>query len=137
MLTTLAERLKEAMTGPPKVTGVALARACGVKGSSVSDWLSGKSKTMEAGNLIAAAKKLNVDHEWLESGIGVKRPYKMWTNMVRESTDVAPEDPHFVEATRLLQQLAPEQWPESVSFLRWQLANKPTPSNGQALLLAG
>ncbi len=46
---TLAERLKYAMEvlPPKKIKGVELARAVGVKPPSVSDWLSGKSKTME------------------------------------------------------------------------------------------
>ena len=44
------------MLGPQKITGVALAKACGVSPASVSDWLSGKSKTMEASHLLAAAR---------------------------------------------------------------------------------
>ncbi|NWK52191.1 helix-turn-helix transcriptional regulator [Acinetobacter sp. SwsAc5] len=69
---TLAERLKYAMEVLPikKVKGVELARAVGVKPPSVSDWLSGKSKTMEGENLLRAAKYLNVNPVWLATGNG-------------------------------------------------------------------
>ncbi|WP_334069810.1 XRE family transcriptional regulator [Acinetobacter colistiniresistens] len=69
---TLSERLKYAMEVLPlkKIKGVELARAVGVKPPSVSDWLSGKSKTMEGENLIKASKFLGVNAAWLASGIG-------------------------------------------------------------------
>lgn len=71
-MNTLAERLKYAMEVLPlkKVKGVDLARAAGVKPPSVSDWLSGKSKTMEGENLLKAAKFLGVNPLWLASGVG-------------------------------------------------------------------
>lgn len=69
---TLSERLKYAMEvlPPKKVKGVELARAVGVKPPSVSDWLSGKSKTMEGPNLIRAAQFLKVNSKWLATGVG-------------------------------------------------------------------
>jgi len=69
---TLAERLRYAMEVLPskKVKGVELARAVGVKPPSVSDWLSGKSKTMEGENLLKASKFLRVSPTWLASGVG-------------------------------------------------------------------
>lgn len=73
MISTLSERLAEAMKGPPSVSGAALARACNCTAASVSDWLSGKTKTMEASNLLAAARLLQVDPDWLASGVGLKR----------------------------------------------------------------
>lgn len=71
-LKTLAERLRYAMEVLPlkKIKGVDLARAVGVKPPSVSDWLSGKSKTMEGENLLKASKFLGVNPNWLASGIG-------------------------------------------------------------------
>ncbi len=71
-LKTLAERLKYAMEvlPPKKIKGVDLARAVGVKPPSVSDWLSGKSKTMEGENLLKAAKFLGVNPNWLATGSG-------------------------------------------------------------------
>ena len=72
---TLAERLKFAMDNatPKKIKGVDLARAVGVKPPSVSDWLSGKSRTMEGENLLRAAKCLGVDALWLANGQGEMR----------------------------------------------------------------
>lgn len=69
---TLAERLKHAMEILPskKIKGVDLARAVGVKPPSVSDWLSGKSKTMEGENLLKASKFLGVNANWLATGAG-------------------------------------------------------------------
>lgn len=71
-LKTLSERLKYAMEilPPKKIKGVDLARAVGVKPPSVSDWLSGKSKTMEGENLLKASKFLGVNPNWLASGAG-------------------------------------------------------------------
>ncbi|MDC4558784.1 LexA family transcriptional regulator [Acinetobacter baumannii] len=71
-MNTLAERLRYAMEVLPskKIKGVELARAVGVKPPSVSDWLSGKSKTMEGENLLRASKFLNVNPSWLASGSG-------------------------------------------------------------------
>ncbi|MCH7308376.1 XRE family transcriptional regulator [Acinetobacter sp. NIPH 1852] len=69
---TLAERLRYAMEvlPPKRIKGVDLARAVGVKPPSVSDWLTGKSKTMEGENLLKASKFLGVSANWLASGIG-------------------------------------------------------------------
>ena len=61
------------MKGPPEVTGAELARACGVKPASVSNWLSGDSKTMEASNLLAAARRCNVGPDWLATGVGPQK----------------------------------------------------------------
>ncbi|MDC5305527.1 XRE family transcriptional regulator [Acinetobacter baumannii] len=71
-LKTLADRLRYAMEVLPskKIKGVDLARAVGVKPPSVSDWLSGKSKTMEGENLLKASKFLGVNPNWLASGTG-------------------------------------------------------------------
>ena len=81
---TLAERLKYAMEvlPPKKIKGVDLARAVGVKPPSVSDWLSGKSKTMEGENLLKASKFLNVNANWLASGTG--SPADKKTNDLQE-----------------------------------------------------
>ncbi len=77
-MNTLAERLRYAMqvATPKKVKGVELAAAVDVKPPSVSDWLSGKSKTMEGENLLRAAKFLNVNPMWLATGTGEMKPSK-------------------------------------------------------------
>ncbi|MFJ2456423.1 S24 family peptidase [Pseudomonas protegens] len=70
---TLQERLRLAMAGPPKVTQAALARACGVRAPSVNDWVSGKTKTIEGQNLLAASDFLKVLPMWLATGKGPMR----------------------------------------------------------------
>jgi transcriptional regulator with XRE-family HTH domain len=72
-MSTLAERLEKAMAGPPKVTPAELARACGVKQPSISDWLSGRTKKLEASNALAAAEFLGVRYWWLAAGKGPMR----------------------------------------------------------------
>ncbi|CAB5281487.1 XRE family transcriptional regulator [Burkholderia multivorans] len=69
-MTTLAERLEQAMKMPPEKKAADLARACRVRAPSVSDWLSGKTKKMEGANLLLAAEFLNVDPWWLATGEG-------------------------------------------------------------------
>lgn len=95
---TLSERLKYAMEvlPPKKIKGVELARAVGVKPPSVSDWLSGKSKTMEGENLIKASKFLGVNASWLASGNGqpttnqTEKNIKGLNNTVPVSARMAP-----------------------------------------------
>jgi len=58
------------MEGPPKVSQAALARACGVKPPSVTDWLSGRTKTLAGPNLLKAARFLGVSPDWLASAKG-------------------------------------------------------------------
>ena len=134
MKTTLSERLREAMAGPPKVTGIQLAKACKVAAASVSDWLSGKSKTMEANNLLAAARLLNVDPEWLANGVGVKGHF--WKRVEQQPAEYTITDPTMTEAIQLLRQLNPDQLQEAVSFLKWKLSNTAPPRDGQTVSMA-
>lgn len=78
IMKTLAERLRYAMEvlPPKKIKGVDLARAVGVKPPSVSDWLSGKSKTMEGENLLKTSKFLDVSASWLATGNGSPKDKK-------------------------------------------------------------
>ncbi len=87
MTTTLEKRLRLAMAGPPAIKPAALARACGIKQPSVSDWLSGRTKHLEGANLLSAAAYLNVTPEWLSSGRGPMRP----------ADNLPPDDAAFVQ----------------------------------------
>lgn len=69
-MNTLAERLKESLDQSPEFTASGLARACGIKPPSVSDWLSGKTKKMEGANLLSASEYLGVNPWWLATGKG-------------------------------------------------------------------
>jgi transcriptional regulator with XRE-family HTH domain len=133
MMTTLAERLKQAMEGPPKVTAAAIARACKITRPSVHAWLSGRTKTIEGANLLAAAKLLQVTPEWLTSGNGLMRPHP---SGVSEPSAGYGDDKLLNEAIELLRKVPASQLPETINFLRWQLANKAPPTDGPALSVA-
>lgn len=68
-MSTLSERLKLAIERAG-VSKSDLAKACGVKPASVSDWLSGKSKSMRAPVAQKAADFLGVSVLWLSTGEG-------------------------------------------------------------------
>lgn len=69
---TLADRLAHALVDGKTKAG--LAKACGIKPPSVSDWFSGKTKTLEGSNLLRAAAYLDVPPLWLAEGKGPMRP---------------------------------------------------------------
>ena len=80
-MSTLADRLSQALAARQaaaaageRITKAGLARACGIKQPSVSDWFNGQTATIEGQNLIAAAAYLGVSPEWLATGKGQRRP---------------------------------------------------------------
>lgn len=68
-MTTLSDRLKTAMAAKG-LRPADLARAAQVKPPSVSDWLSGKTKSIKGDNLLRVARTLDVDPTWLAHGVG-------------------------------------------------------------------
>ncbi len=143
MQSTLKERINEAMSGPPKVSGVDLAAACGLSTASISDWRTGKTKTIEGGNLIAASKRLRVRPEWLANGIGPK-----WTDARTQGQHTVNEtvvpyplskpihDKWIVEAVAILKKLKPSQREGAVAALRTHVQNMGPPRHGQTLSMA-
>jgi len=82
-MNTLQERIKEAMTYRKSIATLGesvsqteLARYCGIKTPSVSNWFNGRTKELTGPNLINAAKYLQVSAEWLGSGKGRMVPEK-------------------------------------------------------------
>ena len=73
MKTTLGERVRLALEGPPKHTQVALAKACGVHPVSVNDWVHDRTQRVEGVHLLAASTFLNVNPRWLADGVGPMR----------------------------------------------------------------
>ena len=73
-MSTLAERLNEALSqakiAAPHKSKSGLARHCGIKSPSVSDWFSGRTKKLEYTNVVKAADYLGVSAEWLQTGEG-------------------------------------------------------------------
>ena len=80
-MSTLAERIKEAMTHAG-MTSAELARAAGVKAPSVAQWIGGRTKSLKASTANAAAAALGVSVRWLVEGEGPMIP-----------TGVRPFDP--------------------------------------------
>lgn len=89
-MSTLQERLRQVMAGPPKISQAALARACGIKPPSVNDWISGKTKTIEGQNLLRAAEFLNVAPLWLATGRGAMRKTDSAPAPVSNATMLGP-----------------------------------------------
>lgn len=73
-MSTLAERFSEALASAkekaPYKNKAGLGRACGVTASSVTDWFSGRVKSLNFEVAGKAAAYLNVNARWLASGIG-------------------------------------------------------------------
>lgn len=100
MRSTLAERLAEAMAGPPRASSAEIARVCGVKPPSVSDWLSGRSKRMDAENLLKVARHCRVSPDWLCFGLGRKEQTDRWPFPMFPPEDyelIAPAYRHRIE----------------------------------------
>lgn len=70
---TLSERMKAALAEMPRGSQVALARHCGVKPPSVTDWINGRTAKIEGANLVKAAEFLRVRVRWLADGRGPMR----------------------------------------------------------------
>lgn len=76
-MNTLADRLRLAMaTRIPPCIQADLVKACGVKGSSVSNWFSGETKRLKAESAILAADYLRVRPRWLIDGTGPMRHFE-------------------------------------------------------------
>lgn len=69
-MSTLKERLEQALAARPDASKAALARACNISKASVSGWFSGATRSLDGQNLLAAAEYLGVRPEWLASGRG-------------------------------------------------------------------
>ena len=90
-MSTLQERFASAMPGPPEVTAADLARACGVKPASVSEWINGPTQTLRGPNAINAARRLRVNTEWLSTGRGRMRAEDAEASSVHvASGEIAP-----------------------------------------------
>ncbi len=141
MKTTLAERVKIAMNGPPKVPGKALAAACGIAAPSVSDWRSGKTQTIEGANLIRASEFLGVRAKWLAEGVGPMREDDELNHKVM--TPVATyriqhtQDPMTVELLDLFGKLDKAGKAECLGYVRGFVMGRRPHAHGPASAVAG
>jgi transcriptional regulator with XRE-family HTH domain len=86
-MSTLQDRLRDAMAANPGVKQTHIAKACGIKPPSVSDWLNGKTKNLDAANLLPTARILGVNPEWLASGKGRMGDPLDWPSIQRQEID--------------------------------------------------
>lgn len=95
-MSTLAERFSDALASAkekaPYKNKAGLGRACGVTASSVTDWFSGRVKSLNFEVAGKAAAYLNVNARWLASGIG-----EMHSASVQAFDDDDVLDDDFVE----------------------------------------
>lgn len=70
---TLAERLTLALSAS-NLRKSDIARSCSISPASVSDWFTGKSKSIKSIYLPKVAKLLGVSSTWLATGIGPVKP---------------------------------------------------------------
>lgn len=74
MATTLKQRMEEAAADMgERFNRADLQNACGVTKASVSDWFTGKTKSLKGDTLVAAAAYFGVSASWLGDGKGQKR----------------------------------------------------------------
>lgn len=59
-MSTLAGRLQQVLDAKPGASQAELARRCGARGPSVSDWFRRETKTLKAKSLVLAAEYLEV-----------------------------------------------------------------------------
>jgi transcriptional regulator with XRE-family HTH domain len=127
MKSTLSQRIKDAMAGPPKISGKALADACGISPASVSDWRNGETHTIEGKNLVRAADFLNVRAKWLAEGTGSMRESNN-VHTVREPTVAyrvqSKTDKQTTELLSLFGQLDKAGKNDCLSFLRVFVASR-------------
>lgn len=71
-MSTLSERLTIALADAG-ITKAELARRVGISAPSVNGWFTGKAKFLRGENLLAAARALSVDEDWLATGKGSSR----------------------------------------------------------------
>jgi transcriptional regulator with XRE-family HTH domain len=68
---SLKRRVEEAKRRHPHLKNAAIARASGVKPPSVTDWLNGKTKSLDAQTAHRAAQLFGCDPTWLAVGVGL------------------------------------------------------------------
>lgn len=102
---TLKERLSVAMRDA-SVTAADLARACKIRPPSVSDWISGETKSISGKNLLAASRCLGVTPEWLSTGQG---PRDASEAAVTDTSQPVRLDPEIIQGVaRAMQDTATE-----------------------------
>lgn len=116
-MSTLKERIAELSKDLSRGWQAELARHCEVAAPSVSDWVTGKTKTLEGDHLMRAAHYFKCNPKWLSSGEGPKRPanaadsHLVTGTEARDVTSIYPEGPYWpftASQAKVRQLLSPE-----------------------------
>jgi len=109
----LAERLKKALQQSTGKTQAGLARACGIKPPSVSDWMNGNTKSVEGSNLIKASEYLGVRSKWLATGLGPMNDSEQSPELFAQEQS----DTHEISKWPF-KSITPSQWSSIPSYKR-------------------
>lgn len=112
---TLAERLKIALL-ESGATKTDIWRACGISSGAVTQWFDGTTKQLEGKNLIAAAKVLRVNPDWLATGKGNKATNNGLLNVLNRTnlTENSLQTITTLRRVPLISLVAAGNWSESV-----------------------
>jgi transcriptional regulator with XRE-family HTH domain len=106
VMSTLAERVNARLNAIAPKKQADLARATGVKASSIAGWVNGKTKHILAHNIFAAAEFLECDPYWLATG-----EIKHYPAHPGSTTLIATEAAHTYDVT---------PWPfETITHQQW------------------
>lgn len=108
-MSTLQDRMREAMRRRPDLSQADLARACKVKTPSVADWLNGKTKSLGPEPARLAAKLFGCDRDWIGQGLGAPqwqdssgKPPKVGVKASARNPDLAAALPVVLQALATL-----------------------------------
>lgn len=127
---SLSNRLKSLLDENPKKTQAGLARATGAKPASISDWVNGRTKSINSVYLTGAAAYLEVSSDWLATGKGPK--YVVTGSLASEAGDtmqasasLGPTLEQAIEALALSFNSADNSTRETCAALLASLARNP------------
>lgn len=138
-MSTLAQRMKEAIDDA-KVIPADVARACHITPTSVSNWLTGETKSLKAATAMRAAEFLGVNQMWLAEGRGPKRPTDAY--LPPESSNVSA-GPGRLSRVPLISSVQAGMWTEIIDHFQpgeaeaWLECHKNLGPHGYALRVSG
>lgn len=118
-MSTLSSRLLEVSKNLPRGWKAKLARACGVKPPSVSDWVTGKTISMEWGHALKAGAFFKANPEWIYNGKGKK--YLSGTDVVQFNPQHEEEKDPIISDLAALKPAVAESWKCKLESLEAQI----------------
>ena len=126
-MNTLADRLTIAINAAG-ITKAELARRVGISAPSVNGWFTGKAKFLRGENLLAAARALDVDQDWLASGKGA-----MQRHVVSEAETTPYMQPAAISSTETQCEYVRVQQLDAEAGMGGELVNDDNPEVVRAM----